>query len=254
MTKQTKYVAFCSPKGGVGKSTFTIVCASYLHYTKGLSVAVVDADYPQLSVFKTREREEKTMNEQVKYQQRIVDRFKADGKRIYPVIEATPETAIQAWEQFQTQDGREFDIVLFDLPGTINAEGVMETIVGLDHIFVPVTSDPMVMESTLSLMYVLVDSFIGKPTCRVKSAHLFWTMVDRRERTVFYDRYEELMKEYGMQRLETHIPDRKKFNKELSPVPSATYRTTVFAPDGRFVRESKIGALADEILAVIDER
>ena len=48
--KKTLFVSFATQKGGVGKSTFTIYAASWLHYVKGLNVAVVDCDYPQHSI------------------------------------------------------------------------------------------------------------------------------------------------------------------------------------------------------------
>ena len=47
MKKETLYVAFSTQKGGVGKTTFTVLVASYLFYLKGYNVAVVDCDYPQ---------------------------------------------------------------------------------------------------------------------------------------------------------------------------------------------------------------
>ena len=50
--KKTVFVSFATQKGGVGKSTFTIYAASWLHYVKGLNVAVVDCDYPQHSIMK----------------------------------------------------------------------------------------------------------------------------------------------------------------------------------------------------------
>ena len=44
------YVAFSTQKGGVGKTTFTVLAASYLHYLKGYDVAVVGCDYPQAPI------------------------------------------------------------------------------------------------------------------------------------------------------------------------------------------------------------
>lgn len=44
MKKETLYVAFSTQKGGVGKTTFTVLVASYLYYLKGYNVAVVDCD------------------------------------------------------------------------------------------------------------------------------------------------------------------------------------------------------------------
>ena len=38
-------IAVCNQKGGVGKSTFTVLLASYLHYTLGQDVLVVDYGY-----------------------------------------------------------------------------------------------------------------------------------------------------------------------------------------------------------------
>ena len=39
-------VAIASQKGGVGKSVFTVLLASVLHYRKDVRVAVVDCDSP----------------------------------------------------------------------------------------------------------------------------------------------------------------------------------------------------------------
>ena len=50
MKKETLYVAFSTQKGGVGKTTFTVLVASYLFYLKGYNVAVVDCDRNTVSV------------------------------------------------------------------------------------------------------------------------------------------------------------------------------------------------------------
>ena len=36
------FIAFATQKGGIGKTTLTVLTASYLHYVKGYNVAVVD--------------------------------------------------------------------------------------------------------------------------------------------------------------------------------------------------------------------
>ena len=46
MEKETLFIAFSTQKGGAGKTTLTVLVASYLHYVKGMNVAVVDLRYP----------------------------------------------------------------------------------------------------------------------------------------------------------------------------------------------------------------
>lgn len=55
--KEAKFVAFSTQKGGAGKTTLTVLMASYLHYVKGLNVGVVDCDFPQFSVSDMRNRD-----------------------------------------------------------------------------------------------------------------------------------------------------------------------------------------------------
>ena len=57
MSKRCVFIALSNQKGGVGKSTLTVLLASYFHYVKGRQVAVVDCDYPQHSIQALRTRE-----------------------------------------------------------------------------------------------------------------------------------------------------------------------------------------------------
>ena len=54
MEKKNLCIAFSTQKGGAGKTTLTVLVASYLHYVKGYDVAVVDCDYPQYSIAEMR--------------------------------------------------------------------------------------------------------------------------------------------------------------------------------------------------------
>ena len=69
MKKETLYVAFSTQKGGVGKTTFTVLVASYLYYLKGYNVAVVDCDYPQHSISAMRKRDAEQVNGDDYYKQ-----------------------------------------------------------------------------------------------------------------------------------------------------------------------------------------
>ena len=71
--KKTVFVSFASQKGGVGKSTFAIYAASWLHYVKGLNVAIVDCDYPQHSIIKQKKRDMEVVKTTPAYQNLLVE-------------------------------------------------------------------------------------------------------------------------------------------------------------------------------------
>ena len=50
MSKRFTFISLSNLKCGVGKSTMTVLLASYFHYVMGKRVAVVDCDYPQFSI------------------------------------------------------------------------------------------------------------------------------------------------------------------------------------------------------------
>jgi cellulose biosynthesis protein BcsQ len=62
--KETLFIVFSTQEGGVDKAMLTVLAASYLHYARGYSVAVVDCDYPQFSIADMLKRDvEQVMND-----------------------------------------------------------------------------------------------------------------------------------------------------------------------------------------------
>ena len=59
--KEPKFIAFSTQKGGAGKTTLTVLAASYLHYVKGLNIGVIDCDFPQFSIMDMRKRDMKNI-------------------------------------------------------------------------------------------------------------------------------------------------------------------------------------------------
>ena len=60
-------------------------------------------------------------------------------KPAYPVIKSDPEKGVEDLRRYMDEKGETFDIVLFDLPGTLRSEGVVHTVAAMDYIFVPVS-------------------------------------------------------------------------------------------------------------------
>lgn len=54
---KTRFVAFATQKGGIGKSTITALVANYIHNVKGFNVAVIDCDEPQHNIADLRDEE-----------------------------------------------------------------------------------------------------------------------------------------------------------------------------------------------------
>ena len=118
MKKKNVCVAFSTQKGGAGKTTLTVLTASYLYYVKGYSVAVVDCDYPQYSIARMRERDIRMATEDDYYKRLAYEQLTRLGKKAYPVVESSTKKTLANADYLLPQG--DYDIVFFDLPGTIN--------------------------------------------------------------------------------------------------------------------------------------
>ena len=120
MKKEPLFVALSNQKGGVGKSTFTVLLASYFHYLKGYNVLVVDCDYPQHSISTMRNWEVGNIEKNVHLQNQLVEQFGVSGRKAYSILNSTPEEARETAGRFLEKSELDYDLVLFDLPGHIH--------------------------------------------------------------------------------------------------------------------------------------
>lgn len=86
------YVAIATQKGGIGKSTITMLLANYLHNIGGKNVGVVDCDDPQHSISDARERELLLIKNNEADKEAAKDVFRKTGKRIFPLSPLIPLT------------------------------------------------------------------------------------------------------------------------------------------------------------------
>ena len=96
MKKNPLFVAVSNQKGGVGKSTMLVTLASLLNYSMDKSVAIVDCDSTQRSLFNLRERDMEMVEKNKKYMV-LLEEQRLRGCRIYPIRQAKPES----WRQKQ---------------------------------------------------------------------------------------------------------------------------------------------------------
>jgi cellulose biosynthesis protein BcsQ len=251
MKEEPIFVAFSTQKGGVGKTTFTVLAASYLHYIQNYNVAVVDCDYPQHSIQAMRKRDAEQVDSDDYYKQMAYIQFKELGKKAYPILCSSPSEAINATNRFLEQNDKKFDVVFFDLPGTVNSPGVLQSLAEMDYIFTPITADRVVLESSLSFALSIHELLVTHPQINLKGLFLFWNMVDGREKTDLYNIYEKSIHEFGLPLLQTFIPDTKRYKKELSNDRKAVFRSTLFPADKRLLKGSCLEELLIEIAHTI---
>lgn len=248
--KQPKFVAFSTQKGGAGKTTLTVLVASYLHYVKGYNVAVIDCDFPQHSIFEMRERDFSMVEGDEYYKGMAYEQFtRMEGKKAYPVIESNTKEAIADAEHLIPQG--DYDFIFFDLPGTLNNSDLIPTLAKMDYIVAPIAADRLVLESTLDYIITVRDDIMGSGKADIKGIYLLWNLVDGREKSELYEIYEAVIRDLGFTTLKTFIPDSKRFRKEQSINHKALFRSTLFPADKTLVKGSNIDALTDELLKLL---
>jgi len=249
MNKETLFVAFSTQKGGMGKTALTVLTASYLHYVKGYNVAVIDCDYPQHSIVEMRERDVEQITNNPYYKQLAYIQFKNLQKKAYDVEESNAADAITIAERLQKEN--DLDFIFFDLPGTLNTKGVVKTLAMMDYVFIPVSADRVVLESTLQFAMTIHDNLITTGKSNIKELLLVWNMVDGRERTELYEAYDDAIAELGLQIMETVIPDTKRFRREMTETNRPVFRSTVLPVDKSLVKGSNIEELVNEICKIV---
>lgn len=231
--KKPMFIAFSSQKGGVGKSTFTALIASLMHYRLGYNVAVMDCDYPQYSLLKMRERDLKTVKENENFKRIAQKQFMSINKKAYTIKRCKSETALNEADSLFQSSSVPLDVIFFDLPGTVNSAGILKTLMGMDYIFSPITADRVVVESSLSFTQALTDIIAKSGESSIKGIHLFWNQVDRREKSNLYDLYDKFITSMGFSLMRTYITDSKRFRKESEAMARTPFRSSLLAPDKR---------------------
>ena len=96
MSKQCIFIALSNQKGGVGKSTMTVLLASYFHYVRGKTVAVMDCDYPQFSIQTLRDRDVSNVEKSEQLQRKLCEQYERVGKKAYPIVTAGADKVLEA--------------------------------------------------------------------------------------------------------------------------------------------------------------
>ncbi len=249
--KQPTVIAFSTQKGGVGKSTFTSLLASVLHYRLGHRVAVFDCDFPQYSLLQMRERDLKMVMQNEVFKKMAHQQFTTINKKAYPVFQSKTDQVLEEMEAYINSSEFLPDVIFLDLPGTVNTAGILRTLANVNYIFSPITADRVVVESTLSFTEVLTNVLMKENQTGIKGVHLFWNQVDRREKTILYENYSKVITHLGLQLMETTIADSKRFRKEGEAIAKAVFRSTLLPADPKLLAQCRLDQFIEEFLRIV---
>jgi len=247
MSKRCIFIALSNQKGGVGKSTMTVLLASYFHYVRGKNVAVIDCDYPQFSIQTLRERDVSNVEKSEQLQRMLCEQYERCGKKAYPVVATGPDKVLEEADKL----AETCDLIFFDLPGTVNSQGVLEAIMNMDYVFTPVIQDRMVMQSSLSFVSTIQDFIRRHPQAPLKEIRLFWNKIDGRVSRDIYKLYNEIFSKIGLAALDTVMPDMERYNKEAASGSRLLFRSTFFPPSEALLKGSNMDELVTEIENII---
>lgn len=250
MKKEPLFIALSNQKGGVGKSTLTILLASYFHYRREKNVLVVDCDYPQHSIRDIREWDVKTVEKSSLLQKRLMSQFGEGGRKAYNILTSTPEEAKQTAYDFLDRSDTAYDLVLVDLPGTVNATGVFRSIVNMDCLFVPVTQNRMVMQSSMNFVLAIRELLSRNGDFPLREIRLFWNQMDRRVSKDLYNAYMEIFRHLKLRVLETVLPKAERYNRGIGH-DGRVFRSTLFPPSDCLLKGSNLDLLAGEIERIL---
>lgn len=248
---KTVFVAFSSQKGGVGKSTFTTLVASTMHYRLGYNVAVFDADFPQHSLMKMKDRDLKMVMDNEALKKLAYKQFTTINKKAYSIMQHKADSVLDAAREFINDSSVPVDVIFFDLPGTVNTPGILKALAGMHHIFTPITADRVVMESTLVFSQLLQNIIMKQGETSIESINLFWNQVDGRESTPLYNVYNNLIDELGLSLMRSRIKNSTRFRKESEVNSKTIFRSTLMPPDERLMKACQLDLFINEFLKII---
>ena len=249
--KKPLFIAFSSQKGGVGKSTFTTLVASTMHYRLGYNVAVFDADFPQHSLVKMKARDLAMVMENETLKKLAYRQFTTINKKAYPILQHKADNVLEAAHEFAAAAAVPIDVVFFDLPGTVNTPGILKALAGMHHVFTPITADRVVMESTLIFTQLLQDVIMKKGETSIKTINLFWNQVDGRESTPLYGVYHQLIEQLGLPLMQSQIKSSTRFRKESEADSRTVFRSTLMPPEERLMKACQLDLFVAEFLKII---
>lgn len=235
------YLAIASPKGGVGKTSLTVLAASILHYHRGCDVVVVDCNHPVYTIARLRQQESEELNHQ------SLMRLKHRASYApYPIL-CTPVREAQNRVKRHCADNPP-RCILFDLPPLMRTEGTVELLSAMDAVVFPVTGSPMDMEAVRHFIDTLGEQILTMGKGNIKELYLLRNMTQAWERAEADERCRSLADETGALLMQTSLSHSRLFRPFFSERKRGI--CTLFPPHGGKLSQLCNG-LGDELHEIL---
>ncbi len=182
-----KTMTFFNEKGGVGKSTFATLYASWLH-SHEKKVAVIDYD---LRLEEYRNAEVAYMKEHdIPYKESLENAWKIITADRHAIIKLNRQSlpGYHTWtKEILKRTLKDYDVVIFDLPGTMDMSGPLQLLTKPDLIglvVVPFDRDSTTMQTTAYTIHTLLQpngfnviSFLNQVQSYINK-EVYWNIMD----------------------------------------------------------------------------
>lgn len=227
-------LSLLSQKGGVGKSTLTMMLLNALYHQYGYNVLLIDADFPQNSIYKKRQRELK-LTMQDKRLKKIYDTIYQD-KEPYPIIRGNLADSPATIQQYQ----EDYDFIFIDITGTINQTGIIEFFKQIHYFFIPIFQDDLSIVSSMEL-YSILTTKVQPISTAFKGCKIVFNRVPPKNRvTSIQDQFQG-----QVDFLEAYV--------SAYAVYERTYRSTIFPIPARKKESIKFFAFVDCFLKALEQ-
>jgi len=206
--EEVKVVSFANQKGGVGKSTLTVMAANYLA-SKGLKVLVVDSDY-QGSILALRKMDEAELGRDYKFN--------------YDVKFCLPKDLEVLMDEYEDK----YDIMFIDMPGQSYGDGLSKLLTLLDYAFIPVKTGDTDVHSSMDFMENIYVASDIREKCDLPPLKYHLVINEAEPKTIRFKNLLEFMKMKGYFYNENLVVKKKVSIKDLSN----TYINPVEDKDG----------------------
>lgn len=229
-----KLISVCTQKGGVGKTTLTMLLATYYHATVGKPVTVIDADFPQHSFDATRRSELASIQNDEDIQSLYVTLYPEMNREMYKVFRGSLEELAMLLADLKGRG--EDELVFIDMPGTMNVKGFDRVASQLDYIILPMEADKMTFTAGLQTLD-LFDRFREAKGGANYKLLMLWNKFKKSENPSLMEGIENIVRERGnVQILNYRVTDSVTWKRE---------RSTLFPSD-------KVKSLVGELNNILD--